>query len=75
MKTLDEPSYIAQTDEVKTADECQAWITARLSDAKAQGTTFHRATFLPDKNALLLEGWLVRPSDQGEARFKFSEST
>lgn len=34
---------------------------------KARGATWMRATYLPEKDQCVIEGWLERPDDDGPA--------
>lgn len=47
-------------------EEIHAWLRATARDFKEKGMTFFRASHPPDDPLqMYLEGWKVRPDDQG----------
>jgi hypothetical protein len=68
-----EPDFIAQTAELMTDVERRKWANERAAEFFNQGATHHRLTAhetIP--HLLLLEGWKVRPEDEGEPHFQFA---
>lgn len=66
------PDYLAQTGECRTAVERDAWIKARVDEAKAEGCRHGRMSYDEEHNLYLVEAWKERPDDEGEPRFQFA---
>ena len=68
-----EPDFIAQTAEPMSEGERRKWASERAAEFFHKGATHHRLTIhdtIP--HLLLLEGWKVRPKDEGEPHFEFA---
>jgi hypothetical protein len=68
-----EPDFISQTAEPMSKVERRKWAIERAAEFFNQGATHYRLTShetIP--NLLLLEGWKVRPEDEGEPHFQFA---
>lgn len=68
----EEPEFIAQRYGFDDNAEVQKWINKQCDAMRESEATWFRATIHPDDDQLvLLEGWKMRPKDQGEPRFQF----
>lgn len=65
----EEPIYVRQTGDVTSASEATKWFSEAANEARAEGATWFRASVDETLRLLLLEGWRVRPLDQGEPRW------
>ena len=71
---IEEPSYIAQCGDPMDAKQRFAWFQQRTHEATAAGCTWIRQGVHPDDDDLLLvEGWAVQPSDEGEPRWQMEK--
>lgn len=66
----EEPIYVAMTGE--HWDSGLDWFDARAKEARDQGATFFRYSHDEPHKMLLIEGWKIRPNDQGEQRWMFA---
>jgi hypothetical protein len=70
MARPNEPDFIAQTTEPDAAKKT-AWIREQAAQARAAGCTWQRVTSAEgDLATVIVEGWKVRPADEGRPRFK-----
>lgn len=70
-----EPVVIAQSGEIRSTADYQAWMDKVSIDAKGKGVTFGRVTKHDEIDGLVLfEGWEIDPGPdgQGEPRFQFA---
>ena len=80
----EEPVLIRQTSETEHRENARDWFEQAASDAHAEfGCTFFRYTYepspvtgdcppqalVPPPLALLIEGWVKQPEDQGQPRW------
>lgn len=68
-----EPDFIAQTAKPMSIMERRKWVFERAAEFYHQGAVHHRLTAhetIP--HLLLLEGWKVRPEEEGEPHFQFA---
>ena len=71
-----EPDFIYQTAEPMDVSQRREWIRERYREAGNLGATWHRTSFHPDDNHLILvESWKIRPKDEGEARWQLGRAT
>jgi hypothetical protein len=68
--SIQDPDYIAQVE--RRPELHDAWWKARSLEAREQGCTLIRASYMQDrwKHLALLEGWKVPPANQGEPRWQ-----
>lgn len=68
-----EPDYLAQTAEPMDHQQRWAWCEDHARRAEEAGCTWRRYTIHQERSELLLmEGWKVRPENEGEPRFQFA---
>lgn len=68
-----EPDFIMQAAELTTWVERSDWFLKGMRDMKKDDVTFVRCSLHPDQSHIcLLEGWLIKPKDQGEPRFQMT---
>lgn len=69
-----EPEYIRQSGDVMTDDEARDWYAEAASEARAAGITHARFSYHPDiPNLRIVEGWRVRPADEGDIRWALTD--
>ena len=83
------PDYVAQTCDIEntaTLEARRAWVSARASEAKAQGCTWPRHCWnafliVPQESGdpvktecLLFEAWVDRPQDMGLPGWHFASA-
>jgi hypothetical protein len=64
------PCYIRQSGDTMTDEEGFEWFQAAGAEARQKGCTFARFSYHPDiPNLRIVEGWIARPTDQGDIRW------
>lgn len=62
--------FLAQNGDATTTDEQTAWFTATADEFRGQGATHFRYSRHPTiPNLCLVEGWKVRPANEGDPRW------
>jgi hypothetical protein len=66
---IDEPDFIRETDDVGDTTEAKVWFGKVREAFTSEGATWCRFSWMPDGKRLLVEGWRVRPSNEGPTRW------
>lgn len=73
---MGEPEFLAQSGEPMSSEERLIWLEAQAAAGRAAGATFFRASIHPGiSDLILMEGWIVRPDEQGEPRWQMEAKT
>lgn len=65
-----EPDFISELGMVTdNPHEWQSWFNREQVAMGKKGATWFRYAHSPDMRRFLIEGWKVRPDDEGEPRF------
>lgn len=71
--TPTEPDYIRQSGDVMDQDQQSAWFEEARAEAEDEGAKHLRYSVHPDiPNLRLVEGWSIRPGNEGDPRWQLT---
>ena len=65
MTAASHPPDLEERQFVGERDGANQLVREMVERMRARGATWMRATYLPEKDMCVMEGWIERPDDQG----------